>query len=684
VTAAPLPLRRVRELAPPNLAVALFAAGLVVLLLLALADILQGTAGLSSRTVLDALVSPDGSVQHELVRNVRLPRAAAGIIAGCCLAAAGVCFQAVTRNPLAEPGTVGINAGATLAIAITLAFVPIHLGSFTIVVAFVGAIAAALLVWGIASLIGMTPLRLVLAGMAVTLVLASVTAAIELVRENATAGLFFWGAGSLVQDGWSSPRLTAILGAAGILVALGIGRSIDVSLLGDDQAGALGLRAKRMRLGAGLLGAFLAAVAVTVVGPFAFVGFVAPHFARLAGVRKTVPLILVSSVLGGCLILAADVLTRIVLGGSGGEVPAGVFTALLGTPVLIALARGLRGDLEIGVSAPGTSVGRSPSLLTYPLIAVLLVASMIAGLAWGDLELGPAEVVRALVSSGDPLTELVVNLRWPRVVAAALSGACLGVSGAVLQGVVRNPLAGPEIVGVTGGASAAAVSVLVLYPGLGADAVPPAALVGGIVVLGAVLVASGGLRATPARLALVGLGVSAACAGFVSLMAAQASVRVTLAVQWLAGTTYGRTEADVLRILVPAAILLPIAWAFARRIDVLGLGDDAAHSLGMHVGLTRTLLLGLGAALGSIAVATVGAVAFVGLLGPHAARLLSGGANRRVVPMTALLGALLVTVADVLGRSVFAPHEIPTGVVVALLGAPYLCAVLWFSRRTAT
>jgi ferric hydroxamate transport system permease protein len=161
-------------------------------------------------------------------------------------------------------------------------------------------------------------------------------------------------------------------------------------------------------------------------------------------------------------------------------------------------------------------------------------------------------------------------------------------------------------------------------------------------------------------------------------------VRVTLAVQWLAGTTYGRTEADVLRILVPAAILLPLAWAFARRIDVLGLGDDAAHSLGMHVGLTRTLLLGLGAALGSIAVATVGAVAFVGLLGPHAARLLSGGANRRVVPMTALLGALLVTVADVLGRSVFAPHEIPTGVVVALLGAPYLCAVLWFSRRTAT
>jgi iron complex transport system permease protein len=248
---------------------------------------------------------------------------------------------------------------------------------------------------------------------------------------------------------------------------------------------------------------------------------------------------------------------------------------------------------------------------------------------------------------------------------------------------VRNPLAGPEIVGVTGGASAAAVSVLVLYPNLGAGAVPLAALCGGVAMLAVVLLCSGGLHATPARLALVGLGVSAACAGFVSLMAAQASVRVTLAVQWLAGTTYGRSDHDVLRLLLPAAVLLPLAWAFARRLDVLGLGDDAAQSLGMHVGLTRTLLLALGAGLGSIAIATVGAVAFVGLLGPHAARLLSGGANRRLVPMAALLGATLVSVSDVIGRSVFAPREIPTGIVVALLGAPYLCSVLWFSRRIA-
>jgi iron complex transport system permease protein len=623
-------------------------------------------------------------VEHELVRDVRLPRVAAGVVAGAVLAAAGVCFQAVTRNPLAEPGTVGVNAGATLALAVALVFLPFDLGPFQILVAFTGAIVAALLVWGVASAIGLTPLRLVLAGKAITLVLASVTAAIQLIWENQTSGLFFWGAGSLLQDGWSSVRLTAIAGGLGVAAVLGLGRSIDVALLGDDQASALGLRARRMRLMTGLLGAFLAAVAVTVVGPFAFVGFVAPHFARLAGVRRTVPLTLVSVVFGACLVLAADVLTRVALGTTQ-EVPAGVFCALLGTPVLIWLARGLRGDLEVGVSAPGTVVGRAPALLTFPVISLAVAVTAVAGLALGDLDVGFFDAVRAVLgTSANPLTDVVVDLRWPRVAASLLAGACLAVSGVVLQGVVRNPLAGPEIVGVVGGSSVAAVSVLVLWPGLGADAVPPAALGGGIVMLFVALIAAGGLHATPARLALVGLGVSAACAGFVSLMAAQASVRVTLAVQWLAGTTYGRGPSDVLRIAIPAAILIPLAWAFARRLDILGLGDDAARSLGIHLGWTRAGLLGLGAALGAIAVATVGAVAFVGLLGPHAARLLSGGANRRLVPMAALLGALLVTVSDVIGRTLFAPTEIPTGIVVALLGAPYLCGVLWFSRRLAT
>lgn len=683
MTASPVPLYRRRALAQLGAAPVLVAGGLTILLLLAVAHVLQGMAGLSPGTVLDALFAPDGSFEHELVRDVRVPRVAAGIVAGGVLAAAGVCFQAVTRNPLAEPGTVGVNAGATLALAIALVFLPFDLGAFQILVAFIGAIAAALLVWGVASAIGLTPLRLVLAGMAITLVLASITAAIQLIWENQTSGLFFWGAGSLLQDGWSTVRLTAIAGTGGIVAVLLLARSIDVALLGDDQATALGLKARRLRLTVGLLGAFLAAVAVTVVGPFAFVGFVAPHFARLAGIRRTSHLTIVSVVFGACLVLGADVLTRVVLG-TGQEVPAGVFCALLGTPVLIWLARGLRGDLEVGVSAPGTVVGHPPGIITFPVMTLAVAATALAGLALGDLDLGFLDVLSSVVgTSSNPLTDVVVDLRWPRVAASLLAGACLAVSGVVLQGVVRNPLAGPEIVGVVGGSSVAAVSVLVLYPGLGADAVPLAALGGGIAMLLVVLVAAGGLHATPARLALVGLGVSAACAGFVSLMAAQASVRVTLAVQWLAGTTYGRGSTDVLRIAIPAAILVPLAWAFARRLDVLGLGDDAARSLGIHLGWTRSLLLGLGAALGAIAVATVGAVAFVGLLGPHAARLLAGGSNRRLVPMAALLGALLVTVSDVIGRTAFAPKEIPTGIVVALLGAPYLCGVLWFGRRLA-
>ena len=177
-------------------------AGLTLLLVAAVADVAQGQGGLSLHSVIDALLHDRSTLEGALVRDVRLPRAVAGIVAGGALGAAAVLLIAVTRNPLAEPATLGLTAGGTLAVTLTTAYASVAPGAPTIAVAFVGVLFGALLIGAIAAVAGAAPVRIVLAGMAISLALAAVSAAIQLLRETETSGMFLWGAGSLLQAGW--------------------------------------------------------------------------------------------------------------------------------------------------------------------------------------------------------------------------------------------------------------------------------------------------------------------------------------------------------------------------------------------------------------------------------------------------------------------------------------------------
>jgi ferric hydroxamate transport system permease protein len=198
------------------------------------------------------------------------------------------------------------------------------------------------------------------------------------------------------------------------------------------------------------------------------------------------------------------------------------------------------------------------------------------------------------------------------------------------------------------------------------------------VAMGAVLALAG--ARSPARLALTGLAITAACSAVTMLMILRAEPAAGTAITWLAGSTYAATWSDLRLLAIPAAALLPAALLATRRLDVLTLDDDVAAALGLRVGAARAALLAAGAALGAAAVAVCGAIAFVGLLAPHAARLLAGGNHRRALPVAMALGALLLGLADTLGRTVVAPTEIPSGLIVSLIGAPYLALVLWRSR----
>ncbi|WP_043816964.1 FecCD family ABC transporter permease [Deinococcus maricopensis] len=316
-------------------------------------------------------------------------------------------------------------------------------------------------------------------------------------------------------------------------------------------------------------------------------------------------------------------------------------------------------------------------LLPLLLAALLLLAVVALGL--GAVRTPPADVLRALTGAGDELTSrILLELRLPRVLVAALTGAMFAASGVILQGVVRNPLASPDLVGVGAGAGLAATVLLLAAPAAPAWALPVGAFVGAWLGFAAVYLLSrgpGGL--SPARLALIGIAVGSALGAMQQLVIVRAPDGVASALAFLVGTVYGADWPRVTRVL-PWAALLPASMLLARRLDVLSFGEDIATALGTRVNVARGVALSVAVGLAAAAVTGSGILGFVGLIAPHLARLLVGGLHARLLPLAMLLGALLALGADTVGRALLPPLEIPAGIVTTLIGAPYF---LWLLRR---
>ena len=656
--------------------------------------ITQGAADIGLSTIWDSIFAPDGSIEHEIVRHLRMPRATVGVLAGAGFAIAGALVQASTRNPLASETTLGINAGAYLALVVFVVFAPTLPSELSwisslsgVMVAFVGGMGAALLVYVIAAGIQVTPVRLVLAGIAVAMVFSALTSGLLIFFTEQTRGVLFWGAGSLIQNDWKNATFAWPLIAGTAFLAIIIGRKMDLLLLGDDMAQSLGINAKRIRLSATFIAVFLTAVSVSIVGPIGFVGLVAPHLVRLMGVTKQRPLMVAAAVWGGIIIVGADIVARILAGGIS-ELPAGTVTAVVGAPFLLWLAR--RATMSEGTRPPSKDVTLRivpRGNLTYAAILtatiVLLGTTVVLGIAFGSTQLTLGELVDTFTGNGTSFTDKVIfDLRMPRIFVAALAGASLAVSGLLLQGIVRNSLAAPDIIGITAGAALMAVSFIVLFQDSPFGSIQLAALVGAFVAFAIVYLASwqrySGIQ--PTRLALVGISISAFASSVINVIVIKADVLAAAALIWLAGSTHARGWDELSQLVAWPLVLLPLAWMLARKLDIMALGDDLSKALGLSLERTRLALLTIGVASAAAAVSVVGTLGFVGLVAPHMARILVGNHHRKLVPLAAVMGAILVVVADTLGRIVLAPSEIPSGIVTALIGTPYFLWLLWRSK----
>lgn len=341
---------------------------------------------------------------------------------------------------------------------------------------------------------------------------------------------------------------------------------------------------------------------------------------------------------------------------------------------------------------PGRAVLRagSASVVVRPravvVTAVLTLLALAVGclaVSVGDYVVPLPDVLRALVGEGERSAVVVVQtLRLPRVLDGLLVGAAFGLAGALTSSVVRNPLATPDVVGVTAGASAAAVGVILLgWP----VPLPVAAVAGGMLM--AVLVGALSWRngVTGPRLVLVGIGLGASATAFTSFLLVRAEITdAHRAVVWLTGSLNGRGWEHVRPVAVALVLLVPLALALGRSLSVLRLGDDVARALGARVDAVRTGLVAIAVALASVATASAGPVAFVALVAPQVALRLARTPGPPLAA-SAAAGALLVVTADLLARTglsvVGRPStELPVGAVTALVGAPVL---LYLLRRSA-
>jgi iron complex transport system permease protein len=335
------------------------------------------------------------------------------------------------------------------------------------------------------------------------------------------------------------------------------------------------------------------------------------------------------------------------------------------------------GLVVVRVPALGSSTRLDLRAITVTsIMAAISVVVFVVSISVGDFAIPFGDVVATLVGGGTSDSEFIVRtLRLPRALTAVLVGAGFGLSGAIFQRLANNPLASPDIIGVTAGAATAAVFVIVVLAGTGLM-VTFGALAGSVATSLAVYLLAYKNGVTGYRLVLIGIGVTAMLGSVTQYLLIKAEIfQAQAAMVWLTGSLNGRTWDTVRPMIIAMAILGPIAIALARHLRMLELGDDTAKGLGSRVEPVRAGLLLTGVALAAVGTAAAGPIGFVALVSPQIARRLVGYRSLGLVP-AGVFGALLLLVSDLVARRVFAPTELPVGVVTAVIGAPYLLYLL--------
>ncbi|MGU3494294.1 Fe(3+)-hydroxamate ABC transporter permease FhuB [Xanthobacteraceae bacterium A53D] len=620
------------------------------------------------------LLAPDMTDTKQILAHYSLlPRSAVAVLAGAALGLSGAIFQQVLRNPLASDTTLGIAAGAKLALAAAMLWAPGLLVFGPEGVALAGGAGALAIVFALAWRTGLSPLTVVLAGMVLALYCGALAAMLVLINHQYLEGLFIWGSGSLVQQSWdTSIRLGVQLAIAGVLLALMIR---PLTLLSLEEAGAqsLGVSLHGTRLAALSLAIVLAACVVAGVGVIGFVGLIAPSLARLSGARRLRDQLVWAPVLGAGLLWLTDQLVLRSGSLNGGILPTGAVTALFGSPLLLWLLPRLRAASLPTRTGPGLTSGvrrRAPLMLGG--LALVVALAFALSLTFARTPDGGWAFT--------PLADLPELMQWrlPRTVAALSAGAMLALAGGILQRLTRNPMASPEVLGVGAGAAFGLLLALHSYAAADREILLAASCAGAFAVLLVIVLLSRKSGFTADRVLLAGIALGALCDALVGALTASGDPHAMRLLNWMMGSTYGVDDQQALWAVGCAVVLIGLTALCLRWLDLMPLGDAPGQAVGLNLNRSRLILLALAAMLTAAGTLVVGPLTFVGLMAPHLAARLG---LRRAFPQLAgavLMGGLIMLLADWLGRMVAYPWQMPAGLLATLIGGPVL---MWLLAR---
>ncbi|KPL98684.1 Fe(3+)-hydroxamate ABC transporter permease FhuB [Vibrio splendidus] len=614
----------------------------------------------------------DESFELMALIYVNLPRLVMAILVGGTLGTIGSLFQQLTQNRMMSPLTLGTSSGAWLGLVILNVVAPMLVAQYSVWFALIGALLAMGLIVSIVGIKNMSGLPIVLAGMAVNLLLGAFATAIILLNDQYAQNLFVWGAGDLGQNGWEQvlwlmPKLLPIF-AIFFLAP----RVLTLLSIGTEGAAARGLNIGTTFFVLMVVGVWLVSVSITSVGVISFIGLIAPNIARHLGFLKAKSELIASCVLGALLLCVTDSLAIFLAQWSLDMIPTGTATAVIGAPALIIIARKqMSAQDQLFFSMP-----KGPKSISS--LAYFLLGSMIFGLlALSTLSQPSSDMGYFVIPDA-----FEWSIRWPRMLTAIFAGGGLAVAGVILQRLVYNPLASPDILGVSAGAVLALIFSS-LFMGYSIHSLSPwVAFLGSVIALCLLLFFGKKHQFAPSILILTGISLTAVLEALVQFSLTRVGEGKYTLLAWLAGSTY-RVEPDsamIMAIVITACI--GVALLLSRWVTLIATGRQFASARGLNINLAYVALLCIVAILCSVVTTTMGPVAFVGLLAPHIAAMVGARLVREQIILSFLIGAALMLFADWLGQVVVFPAQLAAGTLVSIIGGSYFIFLLLKSRRT--
>lgn len=601
----------------------------------------------------------DMSIQLQI-----LPTMLVALTAGGLLGLVSVLLQQLVKNTLASDTTLAVGSGANMALLIVTLFLPSLALGGSFWVAFVGALGSMAIVFLLAAPSRMNPLVLVLGGLVTNILLGAITSLLLIYYAEETLNVMVWAAGSLTQNNWQVSAVLSIASVVAFISLIPLLKPLEIMSLDDRQAKSLGVPINLIRgLVVGLV-ALLTALVVSRVGPIGFIGLGAATLVNVFSVRRIGYRLLLGYVFGALLLWITSNATTLLQRYLSLNIPADAMTAILGAPLVIWLIVSQSRQHTDEVIPTLVSERRDTHLIGWGIALILLIIGVL---------------IFTATSNGwqlSTLGHLIVDFRLPRTLSAAATGIMLATAGVLLQTLTRNPMASPEVLGISSGSAIGVVLAFVFLPSFGYTGIILSGLLGASIVLSLILWLA--RRINPAYLLLVGVAIAALMGGLLSLVKISGDQRLQAVLSWLSGSTYLASPETAWILVGLAFILFLLSFMVIKPLEILSLGSGIARELGVSLRLYQTLILILVALLSTISTLAVGPLSFVGLMIPHLASTLGAVKLKRQIQLSAILGAGLMVIADWIGRYLIFPYEIPAGTIAAIIGGAYF---LYLMRR---